>query len=265
MKKRIILLFLIFLSLFYITPISNANPIPLEPIHSGILTPLNETSIYLKSEYISATISDSVVERTEYILKNSEELSVNLSIALPFGIWELFGYNLPDNILLTINGIEKEYNWSIFNYTDETGYNISCSAIVFNLTFGPFEEKIIVATYTRSFSASYGLRFYLYLTETGQFWNCSIEYARFNYKLDLIKGKISISGLDSYSSSIDGHYLVINKEFYNWTPTQNIVISFDLGSPPSIPDIFVLLIAIDFILIMILLIYKFIYKKELVQ
>ena len=230
--KPLVLICLFFLILFWFLPISQMNPLPLEPVHSGQLTPLHETPVYLKSEDISANISEVVRERTVYVLQNSGNVSINLSIALPFSSG-YFGYHLPANISLTINGSVGSYVWSTFNYTNSYGYNLTCFAIIFNLTFTPREEKIIVANYSRHFSFTTGWRAYNYITETAMFWNRSIEHARFNYRLDTRVGTISIHGLDNYSSHQDGTDLVINKEFHDWMPTSNIGISFDLGGPPN--------------------------------
>ncbi len=254
---KILLLFFI-LTFFLIIPISKANPVPVEPICSGQLSPLNETPLYLKSEEIYANISDDVVERAEYILQNSGNSAVNISIALPFSLWsgDLF-QNLPEKISLLINGNEKDYQWIIFNYTNIRGYNTSCLAIVFNFTVGPFEEKIIVVNYSWHFSATNGLRIYHYTTETARFWNRSVGYAHFNYRLDMSIGKISLSGLENYSTHIESNYLIIDKEFYNWTPTQNIVISFDLGYIPPFPNIgflFGLIFVMSLIIIIILIV-----------
>ena len=238
MKKWLSLLFLICFSLLLCPPSSNANPVPVEPICSSHISPLNETSVYLKSEDIRANISNEVIERVEYVLKNGDNLSTNISIALPFNTIDS---NLPENLILTVNGTKKDYNWSTFQYTNLMGWNTTCSAIIFNLTFNPLEEKKIVANYSRQFFLIEGVRMYHYITETGRFWNKSIEYARFNYRLDTTIGEIYISGLDNYSSSTDGQYLVISKEFYNWTPEQNIVIDFDLGYTPPPPPLLPLL------------------------
>ena len=243
-KKPLVLMCLFFLILFWFLPISQMNPIPIEPMHSGQLTPLHETPVYLKSEDISANISNIVKERTEYVLQNRENVSLNLSIALPFSYAIFFGYHLPENVSLTINGIVGSYAWSTFNYTNSIGYNCTCFAIVFNLTFAPLEEKIIVANYSRQFWVTSGWRVYSYITETAMFWNRSIEHARFSYRIDTRIGTISISGLENYSTYQDGTDLVVNKEFYDWTPTKNIGITFDLDGSTRNPllELFIIII-----------------------
>lgn len=245
-KKVLILFYLFFLLFFFILPISNANPVTVETMGSGQLIPQYETRVYLKSEDISANISEIVTERTEYVLKNSENSISNLSIALPLGI-KHFDYNLPENVTLTIDGIVGEYIWGTFNYTSTSGYNYTCFAIIFNLTFTPFEEKIIVANYSRHFSFMEGLRSYHYITETGRFWNRSIEYARFNYRLSLHMGMISIGGLETFSSHFERNELVISKEFFDWLPTTNIGIIFDSRQNSS--SLLPKLIILSFILI----------------
>jgi hypothetical protein len=248
--KIIILLYIFSLLLFFTLPIANANPVMIETMGSGQLAPQYETRVYLKSEDIRANISDIVTERCEYILQNSENMNNNLSIALPLGI-KHFDYNLPDNITLTINGTVCAYIWGSFNFTNMEGYNWTCYAIIFNLTFAPFEEKIIVANYSRHFSVSEGIRAYHYITETGRFWNRSIETARFNYRLALNMGKISIAGLEGYSTHFERNKLVISKEFHDWVPTTNIGITFDLRGPDS--NLSALLLFISWILILLLI------------
>ncbi len=181
----------------------------------------------MKSEAIYASISNTVVERAEYLCKNSENSSLNLTISLPFD-----GFTLPTNISLSINGVAETYNWSTLNYTTPSGYNIIRPTIIFNITFGPYEEKTIIANYSRFFIIDVDLFSYGYLTDTSHFWNHCIEYASFNFIIDISIGMISVFGLDGYSSSLHGRQLHISKEFYNWTPETNIAINFDTRIPP---------------------------------
>jgi hypothetical protein len=261
-KKTLVFLSFFLLLLSWFLPISMMNPVPLNPVHSGQLVPLSETPVYLKSEVISANISDIVRERTEYVLQNSENMSINLSIALPFSSGDIYGYQLPANVTLTINGSLGAYIWSTFNYTDSHGYNRTCYAIVFNLTFVAFEEKIIVANYSRVFWASTGLRVYNYITETAGFWNRSIEQAQFNYRLDSWIGSISISGLEGYSSHRERTDLIINKEFYDWSPTENIRITFDLGGSPNNPFSWFIIVILLYALIVITTLYLNIRRRK---
>lgn len=187
------------------------------------------------------------MEHAEYLLKNLDNSSINMTIALPFGE---YSPNLPEDLTLKVNGTLTAYSWIIDPYLNISGNRIYCDAIIFNVSFIPFEEKLIIINYSRTLLINKVGASYTYITETACYWNGTIEYARFDYTLDKRLGEIYIFGLDSYSSYSDGDYLVVSKEFVNWTPADDILISFDPGGVPGFAFEFVIYTLITFTLIL---------------
>ncbi len=253
-KNGVFFITLFIMALFYIPSISNANPVPVEgPFLSSTITPLNQTAIYLKSEVISANISTVINEKAEYTLRNIESKEVNLSIALPF---DSMGVYTIDYLQLIINGTSSPYTWSTIHFINLNNHEVTYRAIVFNVSFGPFEEILIVANYSREIGYAVDDDFsYIYLTETGLFWNKSIEHAQFNYRLNKTIGRISITGLDNYSQYTDGDFLVVSQEFTNWTPQENIRIHFDVPGVPGF-ELYLTLITITAVGILLSLIKR---------
>ena len=234
-KEAVFVLLFIFLEGNMIISSVYTNPVALDPFYTGQITPLSESSVYFKAEEVSVNISERVDVLAIYILKNSENRFTNLSVALPFAVQGIFDYSLPENVSLGVNATPKDYIWTAISFNSTSGLNNTHSAIAFNLSFSPFEEKVVIANYSRHYTDGETdvRRVYTYMTETGRFWNRSIEHAVFNLRIDLTCAIIpQINGLEDYSCIIDlnSHDWVITKEFFNWSPTENIAVIIDLTS-----------------------------------
>ncbi len=230
-KEVFFVLFIIFWGGYLIIPLVNTNPISIDLFSSGQITPMDGGEIYFRSEEVSISISDEVVVNTKYFLKNSEESSVNITVALPFS-------GAPRNLSLFIQGIQPEYVWTELSINYTSGYNYTYPAIAFNLSFTPNQEIMIEANYKRGYSQYSDLKCYSYITQTGRYWGRPIEYAVFELRIDLsLINVLEVNGFENHTSTIDylNHEIVLFKEFYNWIPIQNIAIIQDFTDIPSIP------------------------------
>jgi hypothetical protein len=232
MRKEVtFVLFIIFLEGCLIIPLVNTNPISVDLFSSGQIAPMDGGAIYFRSEEVNISISDEVAISAKYFLKNSENSAANITVALPFS-------GSPSNLSLFIQGIQPEYVWTELSINYTSGHNYTDPAIAFNLSFTPNEEIMIEANYKRGYSQYSDLKCYAYITQTGRYWGMPIEYAVFELRIDLaLIHVLEVNGFENHTSTIDylNGEIVLFKEFYNWTPIDNIAVILDFTNTPSIP------------------------------
>ncbi len=204
------------------------NTCPVAYSETGSAIPLYEnTSIYLKSENITTKIhAKHIYERTEYVLKNCANSTVNQKLLLPF--YKLSHETaIPQSVNFTVDNKSYDYNWTDFYWKDTISNRTNKYVCVgYELVFLPYEEKTVCAEYTLDYYKNEGRNEYGYLTLTGTLWNHSIEYANFTYYISKDLKDIQITGLEGYIEISEGEYKVIHKDFYNWTPEENIKITW---------------------------------------
>jgi hypothetical protein len=223
---------LLFIAIIIISYSVSADVVEVELTTTGQIVPKEESPIYMQSQNITAYLNEKVHEITEYTLKNPTNSTINTTSLLPFSVDRAYVIEVPKprNLILTINGIETDYDWTIFEWENQ-----EFDAIIFYLSFEPFEQIIVIAEYDRYWSKSNAWE-YEYLTLTGTLWNHPIEYAKFEYFIPDDVSSYRIKGMDNYQVGRGENNTHIIKEFYNWIPNENIKIEISNPrdyKPPS--------------------------------
>jgi len=190
-------------------------------------TPDSGTELMLVSEDVHFFISDRLHVSGNYAIRNPTNGTITQAVRFPFN---RFYY---ENMGKFIHGNYCPYNMSFlrFNgtdipYSDSGGDSL---AIEFNITLPPGAEGNITIRYGTYYGVQYDNRCELiYITTTGAAWNGTIDHARFFFNFDNTYMDGSPEGLDEYSvgnSSTSGSI-----ERFNWTPTENVHVSWSTGA-----------------------------------
>jgi hypothetical protein len=190
-KTKFSKFFLIFVLSFTLSlnhfSITRGNPIPLDDNWGSSPVSTNyDSSIIFKEEIIRTTFNSSKVNFSAYYtFKNMNTTNSSLEILLPF--YTYYGDTTgPENLLLIMEGIKINYFWENISNIWEYG-NYNYKAIVFNLSFMPYEEKVVNVQYCRNYMIYDSIEnseihySYYYLVGTARNWNHSIESAYFEF------------------------------------------------------------------------------------
>lgn len=226
MKKQIlfivIIVFLIFSNLNFLV---SANPLPEPPEKKKGFSPMvgeYNGSINFFSEEVTYTIYDkeNVEVTAYYVFKNLKNETLEQNIMLPF-------VDIPKDLEIRKNGKKISYQENNY-YLSLNGSHFNKVAS-FNLTFQGYETIIVSARYTLSDTIStekesdYVRYSCSYLSETGRFWNDSID-ATFTFKIK--KDLYYTSDLEDYNVTKNENYVVVTKTYTNWVPDENVEISW---------------------------------------
>jgi hypothetical protein len=229
----------------------SSNPIAIESYDmSPVPANSNETGIRFVSEYVEYII-DSVGEvhvEATYSFENTKTTNQKITIWLPF-------YNdAPYD--LEIHDKYAKINFNIKQQVDNSSIPYSFCA-EFNISFYPSQIQNVTATYSDSiehksgvFSDEYQCS---YLSESGKYWNNSLDNATFRFK---INKDIHTSGLNGYIITQEQDYIVATLTLHDWIPDRNISIRWNNTTISQYLCISVIIIGIICLLLLVFYLIK---------
>jgi hypothetical protein len=236
---RRILLVIILFSLLIPIQLVEGNPIPISPKENPYesdwgVCPLPmqvEDYVYLKEEDIVFHIHNDggALVLAKYTFENPSNVSRDLNISFPFK-------GNPSNVKVEINGEEirtrkKDMHYEFF-MTDHTDEPVPDSKILghyFQMSIGPFEEKVVNLSYisdTKRIEISEGMSYHFhYIIGTGLSWNRPIENARFEFRINktIYSSHYQYVYMLDYRVSDEPTIKVLEVEYNDWVPKNNYI------------------------------------------
>jgi hypothetical protein len=203
-----------------ISPIT-ANPLPSSEIDVATNpVPDSDTPLFLKSENITFRITNNVTASGNFTIYNPSNGTFNQTILFPFyrswQIDEMPGIYHYKILNLTVNDTGLEYG--------ETEWGVY-PAIFFNISVSPLTDQIVHIKFRTHYASEHLYEEYRYITKTAKEWPRPIEYAYFEFIFDNATVGGNLIGGDEVHRN--GSYWVTTIERFNWTPEENIEISWN--------------------------------------
>lgn len=201
-------------SIIYIKDTSG-DPLPVRIIGGDPLPqPDNSTPIYLQEENITVVANATTLAIYEvgviasYTLKNNGTKSITQTIVLPFT------KRHPQELLLSVDGKEIDYSWTVYDI-----YEVA----EFNIDFEGHESRTLTAVYNSVISIRDTTFLYYYISITGREWNHPIYRANFSiYIEDDFCKEGPVSENFDYFVIRENDRVIAKVDFINWVPEYDI-------------------------------------------
>lgn len=191
---------------------AEGNPMPVSE-GGGTLVVDRSTPVVLQYENVTYVIDEGhrANVTASYRLLNPTEERINLTIFLPFT------RRVPDDVTLEQDGTPLTYNRTNGEEPFHPSVRFACS-------IDAAATSIITATYSlqiekRNHWVVADRYRCLYLAESGQYWNGSVEEATFTFK---IAPDLYSYGLSGFQVTETDDYVVARATYAHWTAHANV-------------------------------------------
>jgi len=209
-----------------------SDPLPVYIVEEGgNPRPDSETPLFLRSEEVVFNINENVLVTGNFSIYNPTNSTINQTVIFPFNTYRTIAYDSPGYYPFKI--IELSINGSNLIYKHE--YYNGKPAIVFNITVLIDQESVIFLKYYTTYGFKTRNECMLsFITTTAKEWGHPIENAYFKF---IFNNSLILSqpkGGDSIY--MDDTNLVTVIERNNWTPTEDITITWASNNDNDIPN-----------------------------